>query len=844
MSGPYTATAGQTVFDYDFPITHASEIVVRRLRGTSEIALELDVDYGVTGVGAASGTIILTDVALDGDVVTLYGKLPIERVTNFSGFRSIPNNTINTELDRMTMSLQEMRRDVDTSIKTAHAGQVYDVNGRRIINVADGIDDGDAATIGQLKPFADAAAAAQVAAEAARDVANAARDAAAAEAEEAAAARDAAIDAAAAIAATEFISRAWVVANLHPVIASEFIRTAGYAAPGDGGGAFYMKVNAEPSHSGKFSILLADGATVIWYELTETRVRPEMFGAGLIGNNATALQAMFTYGSPEVYLPRGVWRSDSALTRSTDIAISGPGTLDFSQGTSGQLLIAGSVTTLAKMNADVAKHATTLSFAAAPAVAPGDVLILYNPTDYSFGGVRAEYRDGGMFKVHSLSGNNVLVYEKATDAYVATAMNVGKLNGVRVSIDGIRVVPCSTAQLAPICVQFGQDVRITNVKCLAGGTYGGILADRCYNVFFEDVTPENNSPHVDNEYGIILASCHHASVRGGAGFATRHAVVTGTNGQPWSVPCRHVSVSNMSLWNHPATDIGAADVHGNGDFITYSNCVMGGFSGGGRNIRLVGCTIFGMKGFQSGMCVNAPELNGGYFEILDCDLISEGDGSYDSHAYILLQPIGSGGFGYPAASWTRENLSVRIANLRLVTPNASTLAKALSIFGGNADKKTNVVIDGLEWIAPQGLAFLYATDQVAVALASDRFIVDNVVGPSGAYLIYPDAKIAAVPTREMAQRGDVTLSLTTSAALFASATTAFRYKYSRLPSMSVDVSSVSGAAKSLFGGKNVTAFIYAKSALNFQGAVRSVDAANFATAEDIAINWTAGIQGI
>ena len=214
MSGPYTATAGQTVFDYDFPITDASEIVALRLRGTTEIPLELDVDYGVTGVGAPSGTIILTANALEGDVFTLYGRLPIERVTNFSGFRSIPNNTINTELDRMTMSLQEMRRDVDAAIHTAQAGAAYDVQGRRIISVANGIDDDDAATVGQLKPFADAAQAAQASAEDARDAAAASNSAASDS-------RDAAVYAAAgAIAAKEAAEAAVAGANVPPVSAN------------------------------------------------------------------------------------------------------------------------------------------------------------------------------------------------------------------------------------------------------------------------------------------------------------------------------------------------------------------------------------------------------------------------------------------------------------------------------------------------------------------------------------------------------------------------------------------------------------------------------------------------
>src|SRR5690606_6144120 len=64
-----------------------------------------------------------------------------------------------------------------------------------------------------------------------------------------------------------------------PDIAPDYIRTAGYTDAGDGGGALYKQVASEPSHAGKFSITLSDGVTVVWYEIAEAVLRPEMFGA-------------------------------------------------------------------------------------------------------------------------------------------------------------------------------------------------------------------------------------------------------------------------------------------------------------------------------------------------------------------------------------------------------------------------------------------------------------------------------------------------------------------------------------------------------------------------------------
>lgn len=66
-----------------------------------------------------------------------------------------------------------------------------------------------------------------------------------------------------------------------PDAAPDYIRTAGYAAAGDGGGALYRKIDAEPAHAGKFSITLSDGLSVVWYELAEIVITAQMFGAAV-----------------------------------------------------------------------------------------------------------------------------------------------------------------------------------------------------------------------------------------------------------------------------------------------------------------------------------------------------------------------------------------------------------------------------------------------------------------------------------------------------------------------------------------------------------------------------------
>lgn len=70
------------------------------------------------------------------------------------------------------------------------------------------------------------------------------------------------------------------------------VRTTGYSAPGDGGGALYKRVASEPVHAGKFQS--ADGQ---WWALAGSVVSPEHFGAAGDGvsDDYDALSQMVAY---------------------------------------------------------------------------------------------------------------------------------------------------------------------------------------------------------------------------------------------------------------------------------------------------------------------------------------------------------------------------------------------------------------------------------------------------------------------------------------------------------------------------------------------------------------------
>ncbi|OYR18957.1 pectate lyase superfamily protein [Brucella thiophenivorans] len=109
--------------------------------------------------------------------------------------------------------------------------------------------------------------------------------------------------------AGEYESRAKVEETDIPET-DNFVRTAGYYSPGDGGGALYIRVSSEPSHAGK--VQSDDGA---WWELVRSgRVSILCFGAkgdGVTVN--TAIQDALNYikatNGGTLYIPRGVYRT-------------------------------------------------------------------------------------------------------------------------------------------------------------------------------------------------------------------------------------------------------------------------------------------------------------------------------------------------------------------------------------------------------------------------------------------------------------------------------------------------------------------------------------------------------
>lgn len=119
-AGPFTAAAAQTVFPFALPIYAAGDLDVWRERAGVVTQLAEGVDYTVSGAGEQSGgNVVLTAGALVGDIIAIDGGLLQQRATSFSGGNPFQALTIDTDLNRLAIMVQELGREVGRSIRRA-----------------------------------------------------------------------------------------------------------------------------------------------------------------------------------------------------------------------------------------------------------------------------------------------------------------------------------------------------------------------------------------------------------------------------------------------------------------------------------------------------------------------------------------------------------------------------------------------------------------------------------------------------------------------------------------------------------------------------------------------------
>ena len=109
----YTATSGQTVFAYGFPIFVDTDLKVYN----GSTLLTLTANYTVSGAATDNGgNVTLGSGATAGDIITIYRDMPVARTSDYQTNGDLRAETLNDDLDKLAMMIQQIEFDLNNRV--------------------------------------------------------------------------------------------------------------------------------------------------------------------------------------------------------------------------------------------------------------------------------------------------------------------------------------------------------------------------------------------------------------------------------------------------------------------------------------------------------------------------------------------------------------------------------------------------------------------------------------------------------------------------------------------------------------------------------------------------------
>lgn len=136
----YAPAAATTVMAYDFQIFDEDDIRVDRLRAGVTTTLVITTDYTVSGVGVlGGGNITLVAGSTAGDIYAIYGVNEY-RAADYVQAGDFLAADVNVDMNKQMQVAQQLRRDVDTSIRLSPVDSSFDTADLTLPVAADRLD--------------------------------------------------------------------------------------------------------------------------------------------------------------------------------------------------------------------------------------------------------------------------------------------------------------------------------------------------------------------------------------------------------------------------------------------------------------------------------------------------------------------------------------------------------------------------------------------------------------------------------------------------------------------------------------------------------------------------------
>lgn len=775
-------------FPFNFKFFDNSQIYVYLIDPAGVVVGKtLNVDYTLSGALSAGGGQVIMSVAPPLNYrLLVQRKLPLTQPTSIRNQGAFFPAIHEDVFDRLTMLVQQAIFDVGNSLQKNQPGTAWDFLGLRGINAADPVNQQDVATKNSVEAYVSSIL--QTGQGPVNNAVNV-------------------LYAPSTGGATTNVAAA--LDNLNNQVLSDFKK---FRPSGDPSG---------PTLATRYATLAAAQA---FYphatSLTQTI-------------DWAAIQGYLNSGAGDIELPDGTFViNDDLVQNGGNVSITASPKCLLKFTLNKRMRITGTADAMPALASNVTAGARAVPLASVPATAlkDGDVLCLYDRRDYSWSPHRAYYRAGEFITVSSVSGTTVNIYGSLKYSYASANIDVYKITGGSVDIDGLKMSADPASTGTALTVTFCKNVNTVGVCSTAGATYA-IEIDRCMGGSISAGNIRGALTGAD-DYGVIISNSTNIKINSDI-KAGRHCVALGGGAGICAIPYRGTRIYNSILRNLDG-GAGAGDTHGNGDDTKYFYCTFDThFNMAGKDTGAYFCKIYSRTGYPDGCAVYGSEIVGGEFNLIGCEYILNGD--LASFGAIHLFP--SQKLVY---DWT-----VNVQDSRVSGAVTGSTAKFIRInVQLNETKKTTVIHEGTDYTAGNLFAFIYmrCEDDPTFAIVSDGVISDGIKrGPAGAYLIAPGITgMANVKTRQQRQSGSVVVTGGTTPTEIIAAPISFPFKYSKVPDVITGCGNIDGVSSNLVAGRIAAPSYYAVTDSTVRPCVTATTG-TWATGAQVKLSWQAGI---
>lgn len=483
------------------------------------------------------------------------------------------------------------------------------------------------------------------------------------------------------------------------------------------------------------------------------------------------------------------------------------------------VFVTGSLVALPELGANIARNDGQITFASAPSVVPGDVVLVFNPTDSSWSTWRPEYKSGEFIRAGTVAASVVTTYGLTYDAYDIADVDLYKLVGKSTSFKNFTIKQPATSN-AGLKVSLIDSPIIEDVET-GGGIYAGIYLDRCFDIKVS-ARARQESASTGTNYGMVIGNCHGGSIDGRY-YGTRHGISLGGGTATGCVSTRALTIKADQL---NLTTNAAQDLHGNTEAITF---IGGNFSGGqvaGKNNRWIGCNFTGTR--TNGACLTAGEIVGGVFEFEGCRFVSEINPNPSTLGIISLQNFNAN---------VLLPTQFVFGNTTISAPTGCTYA-IYAVFEGSA-QDVSILFRGLTFIAAPSITSVFRLRLNSGAGAFRTVMLKDVSGLPATGVAYATEVNAPVidKYRLPRQNGSASIAVTTAVSAASLAVT-YAHSYPRAPSL------VANQTNPTIGGDRIVSGYTANSGTGFTAQVATADGGVWASNSTAVVAWTAELDNL